>query len=219
MTPDPAHARPPAACAFDLPSALAKLDAQMVSLARRHRGIQTVMGRAVGEALQLVRDMQTETASMCLCIRPGAVFSVPPDPECPAHGDAPKPTPPPPVVSVLEISARLAGQQQCAMGNHVWTPWLLLPDGSYVTRCTRTWCGHAVGDPVSERRPRDRTQRPPPPPPDTAAEGLREEMTARAEQYRVQGSTTTDLTAFGIDRAIALVEAAQQRLDGEETRG
>jgi hypothetical protein len=62
---------------------------------------------------------------------------------------------------------------------------------------------------------------PQPPAPDTAAEvlaGLVEEMTARAEQYRVQGSTTTDLTAFGIDRAIALVEAAQQRLDGERGR-
>jgi hypothetical protein len=53
--------------------------------------------------------------------------------------DIPEPEP-----SVLEMSARLAGQQQCAMGNHVWAPWLLLPNDSYVTCCARTGCGHDV---------------------------------------------------------------------------
>jgi hypothetical protein len=46
---------------------------------------------------------------------------------------------------VIEMTTRLAGQQQCAMGNHVWTPWLLLPNDSYVTCCARTGCGHEVG--------------------------------------------------------------------------
>jgi len=53
--------------------------------------------------------------------------------------DTPEPEP-----GVIEMTTRLAAQQQCAMGNHVWTPWLLLPNDSYVTCCARTGCGHDV---------------------------------------------------------------------------
>lgn len=47
-------------------------------------------------------------------------------------------------IGVIEMTARLAGSQQCSMGNHVWTPWLRLPNGSYVIcRTTRVGCsGH-----------------------------------------------------------------------------
>lgn len=49
----------------------------------------------------------------------------------------------PGVSDVIAVVTSLAGQRQCSMGYHTWTPWLLLPSGSYVTICSR--CDHEVG--------------------------------------------------------------------------
>lgn len=68
-------------------------------------------------------------------------------------GDSHKPhivNPPAGVADVMAVAAAWQGAELCALGYHAWTPWLQLPNGSYVTFCSRcsyvTFCSRCKHD-------------------------------------------------------------------------
>lgn len=58
-----------------------------------------------------------------------------------SHGSAPcQPPAGVGVGDVYALAASMQGHQECSAGRHAWTPWLPLPNGSYVTLCGRDGC-------------------------------------------------------------------------------
>lgn len=46
------------------------------------------------------------------------------------------------VNDALALAATSEGARLCALGYHAWTPWVQLPNTSFVTICARVGCNH-----------------------------------------------------------------------------